>query len=322
MTDPHQTLLGEWETPAPPVFDRTVATIGGTTVRTGATSWADRGLVRHGGFYPKKTMTARDRLAYYCSRLPLAEITTTHGFPPTPELCAQWADRTPDGFCFDVRAWSLLTGAPTMPDSLYADLQDQVAAKNRDRRRLYASHLSAEALAECWARFAHALRPLAAAGRLGAVILRYPTWVSPRPEVWAELAAARQRLREFSVSVELTSPKWFAGTQCDDTLEWLEDHDLGFVCVDGPGTGERASPAVVAATSDIAVVRFAGRRAVEGEPWTWPYRYATEELASWVPRIRDLASSAREVHLLMDNPWRSDAVDNAIELRRLLADAD
>jgi hypothetical protein len=34
--------------------------------------------------------------------------------------------------------------------------------------------------------------------------------------------------------------------------------------------------------------------------------------------VRELASSAREVHLLMDNGWRSDAVDNAEELLALV----
>jgi len=313
MTGTQQGLLAGMEPASTPTV------VEGTVVRTGATSWADRGLVRDGRFYPRKTMTARDRLAYYCSRLSVAEITTTYGFPPTPELCAQWAERTPEGFSFDLRAWSLLTGAPTLPDSLYADLQDEVRPTSRDSRRLYASHLSAEALDECWARFVHALRPLVATGRLGTVILRYPGWISPRPEAWSDLATARERLAGLPVAVELTSPKWFDGAQGEATLDWLEDHDLGFVCVDGPETGVRARPTVVATTAEIAVVRFSGRRAVEGEPWTWPYRYRTEELAGWVPRIRELASTAREVHLLMDNTWRSDAVDNAIEMRHLLA---
>lgn len=307
--------------PAPPArAGATGATleVAGAVVRAGTTSWAGRELVRAGGFYPKKTMTAAQRLAFYAGRFALAEIATTHAFPPTPELCRQWAERTPEGFRFDVRAWSLLTGAPTMPDSLYADLHDQVRPGCRGRRRLYPSHLSAGALEECWSRFARALRPLAAADRLGTVILRYPTWVSPRPESWAGLAAARSRLDGYAVAVELTNPRWFEGSRCDDTLEWLEDHDLGFVCVDGPDTGARAGPSVVAATSPVAVVRFTGRRAVAGEPWTWPYRYTTEELRAWLPRVHELAASCDEVHLLMDNPWRTDAVDNALELLALL----
>ncbi len=294
--------------------------VGTATVRAGACSWADRGLIADGSFYPRRTMTARERLAWYCRQLPLAEITASYRFPPTPELSAQWAERTPVGFVFDLRAWSLLTGNPTFPDSLWADLQGEVPPTLRDRRRLYAGHLPAAVLDECWARFAHALSPLRAAGRLGAVILPYPSWFTPRPEAWAELATLPGRLPGMTLAVELRSPKWFEGDGCESTLGWLEDHGLALVCVDGPARGPRAQPPVVAATADLAVVRFLGRRTVSDEPWTWPYRYTRAELAEWVGRVVDLASSASEVHLLMDNCWRSDAVDGATELLALLAE--
>jgi uncharacterized protein YecE (DUF72 family) len=38
-----------------------------------------------------------------------------------------------------------------------------------------------------------------------------------------------------------------------------------------------------------------------------------------VPRIRELAASAREVHVLMNNCYRDDAAVNAAELADLLA---
>ena len=71
---------------------------------------------------------------------------------------------------------------------------------------------------------------------------------------------------------------------------------------------------VAAATADLAVVRFVGRREVDGDPWTAPYRYADDELREWVPRLAGLLASAPEVHVLMDNCWGSDAVDNAAQL--------
>ncbi len=287
---------------------------GHARILAGTTSWADRSLVRDGGFYPRKTMTASARLAYYASRFPLAEIATTYRFPPTPELSAQWAQRTPEGFTFDVRAWSLLTGAPTLPDSLWPDLQGQVEPTLRDRRRLYAAHLDADVLDECWARFSHALHPLADAGRLGVVILQYPSWFTPRPETWAELAGLADRLPGLGLAVELRSHKWFEGGACDTTLEFLEEHNLAFVCVDGPGGGMRSVPAVLAATADVAVVRFLGRRQIDDEPWTWPYRYTDTELDEWTPRVAQLASGASEVHLIADNCWRTDAVDAATGL--------
>jgi len=263
-------------------------------------------------------MTATERLAWYCSALPLAEITATYRFPPTPQLSAQWAARTPPGFVFDVRAWSLLTGNPTFPDSLWPDLHAAVRPSNRERRRLYASHLPSEVIEECWQRFTHALEPLRRADRLGAVILTYPGWFSPRPAAWAELAAAAARTEGLRVAVELHHPGWFEGDTCHDTLEFLEAHGLALVCLDGPATGPRALPAVVAATAQLAIVRMCGRRAVGEEPWTWPYRYQAAELQAWVPDIAALAESADDVHILMDNGWRTDAVDGAAALLGLL----
>jgi uncharacterized protein YecE (DUF72 family) len=314
-----ETLLG-LEFPTAPATPPPVIILADCAVRCGTSSWADPGLVRDGGFYPRKTLSASARLAFYCSQLGIAEIATTYRFPPTPDLARQWVERTPAGFRFDVRAWSLLTGAPTLPDSLWEDLQPHVRPEMRHRRRLYAAHLTESAIEECWARFAHALRPLRDAGRLGAVVLQYPTWFTPKTEHRAELAAARARLADFEVAVELRNSRWFEGNVCEDTLEWLEGNRLAFVCTDGPPSGPRAAPGVVAATADVAIVRFEGRRHQDDEPWTWPYRYSEAELAEWVPRIGELAASAREVHILMDNTWRGDAVDNARMLARLLTD--
>ncbi|HEX3539975.1 MAG TPA: DUF72 domain-containing protein [Acidimicrobiales bacterium] len=288
--------------------------IAGSRFRWGASSWADQGLVRDGGFYPRKTMNARERLAYYCSQLPLAEVATTYRFPPTPDLARQWVARTPAGFCFDVRAWSLLTEAPTLPDSLWEDLQDEVRPETRNRRRLYSAHISGDGLEECWRRFEHALRPLHVSGRLGVVILQYPSWFTPKAESRAALWSARQRLGDYRVAVDFRSAKWLVGAECEDTLEWLEAHDIGFVCTDGPAAGPRAMPPVMAATSDYAVIRFVGRRAIEDDPWPWPYSYSDAELAVAAERVTELAAATTEVHVIMDNTWRGDAVRNALTL--------
>jgi uncharacterized protein YecE (DUF72 family) len=263
-------------------------------------------------------MTARARLAYYASQFPLAEVATTYRFPPTRDLAAQWVERTPDGFTLDVRAWSLLTGAPTLPDSLWPDMQDAVIDRYRDQRRLYPSHLSSTALEECWDRFAHAIGPLLESGRLGVVICQYPGWFTPRPETWTELADLGHRLPGCRIAVELRSPKWLEGDACEPSLEWLEGRGLSLVCIDGPPSGPRAGSRVAAATSDVSIVRFIGRRNREEEPWSSPYRYHPDELATWVPGIRALSTSSAEVHVLMDNCWGSDAVDNALELADLV----
>jgi uncharacterized protein YecE (DUF72 family) len=221
---------------------------------------------------------------------------------------------------------------------------------------LYRQHLPPAVVDECWDRFNHALRPLTEAGKLGAVIVRFPSWFSPRPAAWEELAGLAGRLPGLRAAVELTNPRWYAGDACEQTLSTLEALGLGFVCRDNPGT---ISP-VVAATADIAIVRLPGRsgpgRPVLGEPvlgepvlgepvlgepappargpqppppadagdaWVWErahaYRYSDIELAEWVPAIRDLASGTSQVHVILDNCWQANAVDNAGTVLGLVA---
>lgn len=276
----------------------------------GAASWSARSLVHDSTWYPRRSMKAAERMAYYAARFPLVEIDATARFPPTPDLSRQWAERTPPGFLVDVQAWSLLTGAATLPDSLWEDLREEVRPDLRDRRRLYASHLSPDGLREAWDRFRHALMPLHEAGRLGAVVLRYPHWLKPGETGRSLLAAARRRLPDFHLVAEFGHLGWVEGDCCEETLGFLEELGLGFCCVDGEGI-----PAVVATTSDVAMVRFLGRNP---DAWDTDYRYTTEELARWVPKLRGLAEGADEVHVLFANTWRDLAVTNAAELQELL----
>ena len=282
-------------------------------VLVGASSWSARTLVHDSSWYPHRTMRAADRAAYYAKRFRLVELEGTARFPPTPELARQWANRTPEGFVFDVQAWSLLTGAATFPESLWPDLQDEVRPEARDRPRLYASHLSADAMDEAWVRFAHALEPLRSSRRLGAVILRYPSWLKPGATAATRMEDARTRLAGLRLAVELPNPRWLEDAARDSTLSLLEDLGVALVCVDGA-----AGPGVVAGTSDLAVVRLPGR----GAEHQAAYRYSPADLASWAEPVRSLAAGADEVHVLFANTYRDLAVVNAAEFDRLLSDPD
>ena len=298
--------------------------LGGGRVLVGTCSWTDRTLVNETDWYPRRSMTAAERLAFYASRFPVVEADSTYYFPPTPEMSASWVERTPDGFTMNVKAYSLLTGHPTFPQSLWPDLQSEVATEHRDKRSLYASHLPPDAIEESWDRFRHALMPLHSAGKLGAVLLQYPRWFTPKDSNREELTAARRRLPDFDLCVEFRNGRWLADDEADRTFEFLESQNLAYVCVDEPQGFDSSLPPVVAVSSDLAVVRFHGRNA---ETWTadvpsasfrFRYRYEPAELEEWLPRIEELAGSAKEIHVLMNNCYRDHAVDNAAEISRLL----
>lgn len=267
-------------------------------------------------------MKAAERIAHYASRLPLVEIDSTYRFPPTPDVCRQWVERTPDGFTIDVPAWSLLCLQPALPDSLWADLQPEVLPEAQDKRRLYASHLPASARQEAWVRFAHAIEPLAESDRLGVVLLQLPHWLKPGSTAEAYLAEARAALPDFRLAAQMTAPDWTEGRAFEDTIALFEHHDISFVAADAPGI-----PAVTAVTADVAVVRLHGRPHPDWAHlpvragWRYESRYSTEELEAWVPRILELAASATEVHVLFVNTFRDHAVGNAEEMAVLLATA-
>ena len=265
-------------------------------------------------------MRAAERIAHYTERFPIVELDATYRFPPTPDVARQWVRRTPEGFVVDLQAWTLLTGSATLPDSLWEDLRAEVRPELRDRRRLYLGHLSKDGRSEAWRRFRHALEPLVAAERLGAVVLRYPHWLRPGDTGKALMAEARLRLADLPLAVELQNHHWLASGECEATLAFLEDHDLAFVCVDSPFT-----PPVVATTSDLAMVRLEGRNPGD---WEDPglslaqrhaYRYSPEELLGWTSRVAQLADAAREVHVIFANPYGDLAVTNAAELAQLMA---
>jgi uncharacterized protein YecE (DUF72 family) len=300
--------------------------IGGCRVLVGTCSWTDATLVKETDWYPRRSMTAAERLAYYASHFPVVEVDSTYYFPPTPELAGSWVERTPDRFTMNVKAWSLLTGHPTFPQSLWPDLQGEIPPEHRDKRRLYTKHLADDVVDEAWDRFRHSLMPMHSAGRLGAVLLQYPRWFGPKEANREEIRSAVRRLPDYQVCVEFRHGRWLEGGECESTLEFLESLGATFVCVDEPAGFPSSVPPVVAATADLAVVRFHGRNAqtwetsVPSAAERFRYRYSTEELAEWVPKVRSLAASATEVHLLMNNCYRDYGVDNAAELAALLRD--
>ncbi len=295
------------------------------TVLTGSCSWTDRTLVEEADWYPQRTMSAEDRLRYYASQFPLTEIDSTYYAPPAERQVALWAERTPEGFRFDVKAYSLLTGHPTRPRSLWRDLREGLDPEVAEKRNVYPKHLGPEAMDEAWRRFEAALRPMHEADKLGAVLFQYPPWFGPRRDNRAEVEALRERLPDYRISVEFRSPRWLESERDRErTLGMLQDLGLVFVCVDAPAVSEL--PRLMAVTNpDLFMVRFHGR---SDSTWNdtsksaaerFKYLYSDDELEEFVAPIAEHASEARETHLLMNNCYRDYSVRNAAQLRDLLA---
>lgn len=294
-------------------------------ILVGTCSWTDRTLTSETDWYPKRSMSAAERLKFYASRFPIAEADSTYYFPPAPDMARGWAERTPDDFTMNVKAYSLLTGHPARPDSLWPDIREAIRPEFAGKRNVYASHLDPEAVDEAWRRFELALRPLRSAGKLGAVLMQYPQWFTARKSNRDELTAIRRRWPDLPVCVEFRSPTWLS-TPADRerTVRTLTELRLALVVVDAPHVARL--PAVLEVTHpNLAVVRFHGRN---DDTWSkrattaaerFEYLYSRPQLRAWVPKIEELAEKARTVHALMNNCYRDYGVRNAADLSSLLA---
>jgi uncharacterized protein YecE (DUF72 family) len=266
------------------------------TVRIGTCSFADEGLIKT--WYPRGISTPKARLAYYSERFDTVEVDSPYYHLPDPAVTRNWADRTPPGFTFHVKAHKTMTfheGEPTD---------------------------------EAFAQFRHALEPLELSGKLRGVLLQYHPRFVKSPEALTELERAPDRLAPLVPLVEFRHRSWMEIDERDDTLEFLARSGLAYVSVDTPMT--RASNVVArhaAATHRVAYVRFHGRNEktwnikAEKSSARFDWMYSADELAEWVPKLAGLADDADEVYALFNNNRDDFAPRSAMLLRGLLDEA-
>jgi uncharacterized protein YecE (DUF72 family) len=302
---------------------------GGSHVLVGTASWTDPTMTAAGVFYPSGADSAEERLAYYASTFPVVEVDATYYALPAERTAQLWVERTPPDFTFDIKAHALMTGQGTETKRLPKAIRDELPTAIREKTRIYAKDLPAELNDEVWRMFRSALEPLAERGQLGSILLQYPRWVFPSNENRAMIEDAVERLDGWTAAVEFRNGSWLNEKNVERTLRFLADRSIPFVMVDEPQGFKSSVPPEVAVTSEkLALVRFHGRNA---ETWEkkgitpaerFRYLYSRDELAEWVPKIREVAAEAKEVHLMFNNCYANYGTTNAREIASLLADLE
>ncbi|MDX2597395.1 MULTISPECIES: DUF72 domain-containing protein [Streptomyces] len=275
-----------------------------TRILVGTCGWTDPALVSS-GWYPRGRRDAEGRLRHYADHFPVVEADSPYYALPSARTTRSWAERTPDGFRFDVKAFSLLTGHPTRPAALPADLRGHP----RDEGLL----------TETWARYAEAVAPLRGAGRLGTLLFQFPPSLAPGPDAESFVRAARERARDWPFAVEFRHRAWWHSPR---TTAFLKDLDATAVGVDTrQDLPTSLPPDTPVTTPRLAVVRFHGRSPHWGtgsKEDRFRHTYSPTELAEWLPRVQTLAAHTEEVHLLFNNCCADAAAQAAQAMRELL----
>jgi uncharacterized protein YecE (DUF72 family) len=245
-----------------------------------------------------------------------------------------WAERTPEGFVMHVKAFGLMTRHPVKLEVVPEDLRAEMPVDARGR----VDRPSREVRGEVFRRFLEALAPLRRAGKLGGILFQLPSYVVPKDRSYEYLEWAKEQLGGDEMLVEFRHRSWLDEDNRAGTLSFLERIGATYVTVDAPRSDEAKNlvPTVPAVTSQTAYVRFHGRNL-----GTWnkrggsaaerfDYLYSEEELAEWVPTLRELAGEAQQAFAFFNNNSTaqdprnplatvSQAATNAFELRTLLS---
>ena len=283
-------------------------------VQVGTAGWTDKTLIAS-GWYPADASTPEKRLRYYASQFPLVEVDSTYYALPAEQTAATWTERTPVGFTFNIKAFRLFTQHPTPVKSLPADLREEAGKTGKDR--VYLKDVPPDVTDHAWDRFLAALEPLRQAGKLGAILLQFPPWFPISRANKDYIVACAERVAPRRVSVEFRNRTWMTPDNQKETLEFLSRHNLPYVCVDEPQGYPSSIPPVVAATSDLALVRMHGH----SDKWDsksiserFGYRYTDEELSEWAGKVSALAEDSAETHVVFNNCYRDYAQVNAQQL--------
>jgi len=290
----------------------------------GTASWTDPTLIESGWYPPGVARSAERRLRHYAERFPTVEVDATYYALPSERNAELWVERTPEGFVFNIKALSALTGhgleARAVPRDLRALLPDPEL-----RGRLPQSRIPATLLEALWERFFAALEPLRRAGKLGYTLFQLPPWLRPGEESFEQLKeiSTRARAAGHLPAVEFRHASWYAEEVWPRVRSLLREWELVHVAVDAPRVGG-APPTVLEVTNpEAAVLRCHGRNArtwwkrTSAASERFDYWYSEGEIAEHAAWARRLGEEARRVFVIYNNNRGAQGVEAAAAFMRL-----
>ena len=294
------------------------------TLLVGTASWTDKTLLESGRFYPESAKSPEARLRFYASQFNLVEVDTSYYAIPSVTTAQHWAERTPPGFVFNVKAFSLFTGQWTSTDVLPKDIKQALGAG----RRMVYKDMAEELREELWRRFAACLVPLRANSKLGLVHFQFAPKVFRHKAAIEHLEHCLEHLPGHTLSIEFRNPSWWENAETTaETLAMLRKLGMVHTIVDGPQGSPHSVPAIWETTHpDHALLRLHGRNAqAYGMPAKtaaerFDYAYTSDELQALAQRFNPIARSVKYAHSVFNNCMEDKSQLNAKAFRALLVD--
>lgn len=246
----------------------------------------------NGILYPAHRPRDFHEATYLAQFFDTIEINTSFYQPLRPSFAEQWIERVAGNprFVFTAKLWKRFT--------------HEDGGTGQEERAVH-----------------EGFAPLAAAGKLGAVLLQFPYSFHRSEENTARLRELFQRFGGYRLVVEIRHNSWNQA----EFFHLLRERGVGFCNIDQPLVGRSVKP-TERTTASVGYVRLHGRRYdswFSDDPASPPeerynYLYSESELAPWVDRVHRLAHHAANTFVIANNHFEAKAVVNALQFIHLL----
>jgi uncharacterized protein YecE (DUF72 family) len=250
-------------------------------------------------------------------------VDSTYYALPSERNAFLWAERTPPGFIFHIKAYSMLTGHPTsvktVPRLFREELPQEILEEGQ------AKAFPKEIVEAAFDMFQAALMPLKKAGKLGCLLFQFPPWFVPSDKSYGWLDVVREKLPDHHLAVEFRNWRWITGPEKKRSLSFLKKRRMTHVILDAPWIKGWEGP--LAVTAPVVYLRFHGRNR---QNWfkkgiataeRYRYLYNERELAQWAKRVKQAAAGADQTFVLFNNCYEDYGVRNAKDLKGLLQES-
>jgi len=251
----------------------------------------------NGIFYPLPEDRQRgfDELSFYAERFNTVEVNSTFYGQPRANATLGWVKRTPAGFDFAVKMFQKFTH-PNMSIDPGPVTQADVDA------------------------FKGGIDPLAAAGKLGPLLVQFPSSFQRTQEAVDYLDWLLKAFADFELAIELRHRTW---SDAPETAQLLNERRAAWVQIDEPKFPSSIRQDLKGKGSDLYYLRLHGRNSKEW--WDhaesedrYNYFYSGEELAPIASTVRDIRSMVKKAYLFLNNHFSAQSVANAVTLKKML----
>jgi uncharacterized protein YecE (DUF72 family) len=251
----------------------------------------------NGLFYPLPEDRERgfDELRFYSERFNTVEVNSTFYGQPRANVTLGWAKRTPADFEFAVKMFQKFTHPNLSVDPGPVTQADVEAFKG-------------------------GIDPLAAAGKLGPLLVQFPSSFQRTPEAVAYVEWLMKAFAGYQLAVELRHRTW---SDAPDTTALLHEHRAVWVQIDEPKFASSIRQDLAGTSSELYYLRLHGRNAAQW--WDhaesedrYNYFYSPAELEPIAEKVRAARATVKKLYLFLNNHFSAQSVANATTLKKML----